>query len=356
MNKKLRKNIKKLRIEKEYSQEKLAEYADVSTGAVSKWESGETTPDINNLIKLARIFGVSIDFLIGYELQSKGIYYFLRTIKAALNNKEFISYEETVNNGLKFYPNNLKIIYRSALFYIYFGIYEEQNKKVKKGIELLYKSLDLLEYNDNFEVSKQQIIIELANAYSSINQMNKSISLLKENNEDNQHDILIGVYLSMKKHTSFEALEYLSKSYIKNITDTLVIIDGTINTLKNLKKYKDAYNLLIWYEKFIDSIKSENDTFFDNIKIIIIANQAILRLALSSNYDSNTTQHLIKKCKELYNDNLSSHGTEKSFKYYFGNDSIDIYGDNDLNMQINRIELEGFTEKFRNIWGLIFEN
>lgn len=40
MNKKLRKNIKKLRIEKEYSQEKLAEYADVSTGAVSKWESG----------------------------------------------------------------------------------------------------------------------------------------------------------------------------------------------------------------------------------------------------------------------------------------------------------------------------
>lgn len=356
MNKKIHINIKKLRIEKKYSQEKLAEYLDVSTGAVSKWESGETTPDLNNIIKLVRIFGVSIDFLIGYELEPKGTHYFLRSIKNAFKNKKFIDNEDIVNNGLKFYPNNLEIVYRSALFYVYYGMYEEQKDKVQKGIKLLYKSLDLLEYNDSFKVSRQKIIVELAKAYSSINKIDKSISLLKDNNEDNQHDILIGIYLSLNKETSYEALEYLSKSYIKNIRDILTIIDGTVDTLKNLKKYKDAYNLLIWLEKFIDSIKADDDDFFNSIKTITIANQAILRLALPSDYDSNTTEELLKKCKELNESNTPSYGSEKSFKYYFGNESIDIYADNDLDMHIDRIELEGFTEDFRRIWKEIIDN
>ncbi|MFM1525169.1 MULTISPECIES: helix-turn-helix domain-containing protein [Helcococcus] len=356
MKKNIHKNIRNLRKEKGYSQEKLAEYADVSTGAVSKWESGETTPDITNLIKLAQIFGVSVDFLIGYVLEPNGTYYFLRTIKEALKNKDFIDKQDIIKNGLKYYPNNLEIIYRSALFYIYFGIYEEQNEEIKKGIELLYKSLYLLDYSENFKVSKQQIIVELANAYSSINEVDKSISLLKDNNDDNVHDILIGVYLSLRNNTSYEALEYLSRSYIKNITDTMIIIDGVVETLKKLKNYKEAYNLLLWYEKFIDSIKSEDDKFFKSIKIITIANQAIVRLALHSNYDSNTSEKLIKKCKDLYNESVSTYGNETSFKYYFGNEPIDIFGDDDLNMQIKRIELEGYTDEFRKTWKSIHKN
>lgn len=350
MTKILHKNIKDLRIRNGYSQEKLAEIVDVSTGAVSKWESGETSPDLNNLIKLAELFGVSIDFLIGFELEPKGTHYYLRSIKKALKNNVFTEYEDIIDKGLKFYPNNLEIVYRSALFYVYYGMYENKQQKVLKGIKLLYKSLDIFEYNDKFIVSKQQIIRELANAYSSINQTDKSISLLKENNEDEQHDILIGVYLSSLKESASEALDYLSKSYIKNITSTLIILDGMVDSLKNLKMYKKAYDLLLWYEDFVDSIKTDNDSFFNNIKVIIIANQAILRLALSNDYDSNNVEDLIKKCKVLILENCNSYGTENSFKYYYGNETIDIFGDNDLQVQIKRIELDGYTEQFREMW------
>lgn len=54
-----------LRKEKGYSQEDLAEKLGVSRQAVSKWENGEASPDTNNLIALADLYGISLDELVG---------------------------------------------------------------------------------------------------------------------------------------------------------------------------------------------------------------------------------------------------------------------------------------------------
>ena len=60
-------NIKKLRRGRELTQEQLAEVLNVSITAVSKWERGETMPDITLLFPLAHFFGVSLDELMGYD-------------------------------------------------------------------------------------------------------------------------------------------------------------------------------------------------------------------------------------------------------------------------------------------------
>ena len=57
------------RKEKGITQEKLAEYIGVSKGAVSKWESGQSYPDILLLPELATYFNVSVDELLGYSPQ-----------------------------------------------------------------------------------------------------------------------------------------------------------------------------------------------------------------------------------------------------------------------------------------------
>lgn len=54
-----------LRREKGYSQEELAEKLDVSRQAVSKWERGESSPDINNIIAIAKVYDISVDELAG---------------------------------------------------------------------------------------------------------------------------------------------------------------------------------------------------------------------------------------------------------------------------------------------------
>ena len=55
--------IKELRIRKNVKQEDVAEYLGVSAQAVSKWETGASTPDITLLPNIAMYFGVSIDEL-----------------------------------------------------------------------------------------------------------------------------------------------------------------------------------------------------------------------------------------------------------------------------------------------------
>lgn len=56
--------IRKLRKESGLSSEKLAEKLNVSRQAVNKWENGDSMPDIDNIIKIAKIFNVMIDYLL----------------------------------------------------------------------------------------------------------------------------------------------------------------------------------------------------------------------------------------------------------------------------------------------------
>lgn len=57
------KRISEIRKQSGISQEKLAELVGVSRQAVTKWESGKANPDTENLLRLAEIFGVSVDEL-----------------------------------------------------------------------------------------------------------------------------------------------------------------------------------------------------------------------------------------------------------------------------------------------------
>lgn len=60
------KNIVRLRREKKITQEQLAAFIGVTKASVSKWETGQTTPDILLLPQLAAYFDVTVDALIGY--------------------------------------------------------------------------------------------------------------------------------------------------------------------------------------------------------------------------------------------------------------------------------------------------
>lgn len=60
-------NIRSFRKKLGLTQEEVAEAVFVAPQSVSKWERGETTPDIELLPALAQLFGTSIDALMGME-------------------------------------------------------------------------------------------------------------------------------------------------------------------------------------------------------------------------------------------------------------------------------------------------
>lgn len=57
-------NLKTLRKAHGYTLERAAEKLGVSRQTVAKWENGETTPDLENCMALAELYGVTIDSMV----------------------------------------------------------------------------------------------------------------------------------------------------------------------------------------------------------------------------------------------------------------------------------------------------
>jgi transcriptional regulator with XRE-family HTH domain len=67
MNVTIADRLANMRREKGFSQEELAEKLGLSRQAISKWERAESSPDTDNLIALAKLYGTSLDNLLALE-------------------------------------------------------------------------------------------------------------------------------------------------------------------------------------------------------------------------------------------------------------------------------------------------
>jgi transcriptional regulator with XRE-family HTH domain len=64
--------LRKLREEKDFSQEKLAEYLGIGQQQIWRYENGETKPNTEILAKIAKALDVSADYLLGLTDEPKG--------------------------------------------------------------------------------------------------------------------------------------------------------------------------------------------------------------------------------------------------------------------------------------------
>lgn len=131
-------NLKKYRILKNLTQEDVAEYLGITPQSVSKWERGESYPDITFLPALANIFETSVDLLIGMD-----------TIRAeeTRNNihKNAVEYqkngdydmaEKTYRDALLIYPNNPGMMLGLASALALKGDTDEAIALMEKGLQL----------------------------------------------------------------------------------------------------------------------------------------------------------------------------------------------------------------------------
>ncbi len=63
--------IIRLRKKNGWSQEELAEKMNVSRQAVSKWEGAQSTPDLEKILQMSNLFGVTTDYLIKDEIEDE---------------------------------------------------------------------------------------------------------------------------------------------------------------------------------------------------------------------------------------------------------------------------------------------
>lgn len=161
---KFNENIRNLRRDKDYSQEYLAEKLNVTRQTISKWENGAAMPDLKKLTEIADFFSVSMDTLLGIEIEN--------------DDKEK---ESSSNNNENNYNTEYQKRYTEQLFSIaYQNQYEQNiaNHKALKTIAIIVSiaivcvifGLILLSNNLDSKINNLQSLINTLNAQSTAQQ------------------------------------------------------------------------------------------------------------------------------------------------------------------------------------------
>lgn len=140
--------IKKLRREREMTQEQLAETLSISPQAVSRWETDMAMPDISLIAPLCSLFNVTSDELLEIDLTKKQ-----KSIESICeeaekySNRGYLEDARTIlENGLKKYPDSIDLVYQ--LMYLSFWQHNDTgdskylDESIKCGEEILKRSSD----------------------------------------------------------------------------------------------------------------------------------------------------------------------------------------------------------------------
>ncbi|MFL8675858.1 helix-turn-helix domain-containing protein [Clostridioides sp. GD02404] len=245
---KIGKVIQTLRKERNLTQEQLAKFIGVSTPAVSKWESGNSYPDIELLPLLADFFNVSIDKLMNYKIdlseeEVMKIYQELEAVFAGIEidlsteepkeecKEDLESVKKLSNMYIDKYPKcyllKLKICSLYQMYSYKFGK-NELNNKVKETTNILE---DIVRNTDDIQIKETALII-LSNAYYMLEDYEKAelyLSMIHEPIGDTSVNLAM-IYLNQNRLEEAEIL--LQNKLFTNVFNVSMDCKGIINIYK----------------------------------------------------------------------------------------------------------------------------
>ncbi len=126
------------------TQENLAEYMGVSKAAVSKWEKGQSYPDITLLPKLAAFFNISVDELIGYspQLTRKDARKLCHRLSRDFTTKSFDIVMGECREIIKKYYACFPLLYQMAVLFINHSVSAPEERQY----ELIKEAKSLCEH------------------------------------------------------------------------------------------------------------------------------------------------------------------------------------------------------------------
>lgn len=169
------------RKERGITQEELATHLGVSKPAVSKWESGQTYPDILLLPVLAAYFDITVDDLIGYEAQltKEEIRKICRRLTNSFAKENFEKLYEECQTYLKKYFSCWELQMQMGLLllnHVSFAGSEERTKEIVLEILEIFQRIE--KNSNDVNLAKQAVQLQ-ALCYLSNRQPEQAIILLE---------------------------------------------------------------------------------------------------------------------------------------------------------------------------------
>ncbi len=295
METKLAENIRSFRKKRSLTQEQLAEVLSVTTGAVYKWESKLSVPDIGLILQMADFFDVSLDVLFGYEMKDNRLEATVKRLQECRRNKDRAGLDEA-EKALKKYPHSFKIVNECATVFRAFFIETNDKKLGRRALELTERSLTLLPQNTDPEISEQTLYGKMAEVYLCLGETEKGIELYKKHNAGGFYNHKIGSILADSEHSE-DAAPYLSQAMANLLAEFISVVFGYVNYYGSRGDYASSEAILhLGSELMFGLRKDGRPNYFDKVNSGLLAAAALTQLLQGREDDARES---LKKAKEL---------------------------------------------------------
>ncbi len=296
MSTNLANKLKTLRKERNIQQEKLAAFLNVSVQAVSKWENGNTCPDISLLPDIARFYGITVDKLLQVELIDEERLYNEYEQKAESLFKK-LRFKEIIPLWQEAYykmPNNIKV--KEMLMSAYFDAdkHKYQNEIIELGTEI---------YNSNaYAYYKGQAIEQVARTYAESGNLDMAKNWIKKS----YHLMHSQEFLNMMILTN-------GKEFIQNFAfanywylDRLFYMAVSLYTCNNISD-RNTYirSVLKTVAQLYETVYPNDDMSFNTLQNLYILHICIAEDEASLNGDEKVIKHHLTRAAECAIKSLS---------------------------------------------------
>jgi len=276
----LQDNIKSRRKGLNMTQEQLAEAMNVTVGAVSKWESGQSVPDLNTLMELAEFFQISMDALVGFALEGQGADAQAEAVKQCTGERAFEKGRVKAEKALQNFPNHFGVVYRSAVFFEMLALDTGEKDAFRRAIGLYQRATGLLDQNRDSEVGLRTLYAHISQCHHCLEEYDKALDILKTHNEGGVYDDLLGLTL-LKLDRWEEAIQVSSESLMENLTRMERSAMVLWNSLSEGRgDHRQARALQEWLIDLYEGLYPEGSCYLHKMNAAIYAGCAILSVKL----------------------------------------------------------------------------
>ena len=207
----LSENIRMFRKQRKLTQEKLAEALGVTVGAVYKWESGLSLPELSLILELADLFDTSVDVLLGYRVKDNSVKStvgrlaeFCRTLDPAAAGE--------AEKALARYPHSYEVVSSCASVYLSLGAAYNDPDKLRRSLDLMEQAKVLLPQNNDPHINEAMVSGGMAMAWFLLGKEEKALDLMVKNNAGGTFSSEIGALMAVYMDRCEEAVPFLSEA------------------------------------------------------------------------------------------------------------------------------------------------
>ena len=268
METRIAENIRAYRKQLGLTQEQLAEVLGVSAGAVYKWESKSSLPELKLIMEMADFFDVSVDILLGYQMKDNRLNATVARLWEASTSRDYDMLSEA-EKAVRKYPHSFDAVYAGAHLYYTFGAETKNESWLQRAIELLRKSHLLVSQCTDPRVNESTICGMMAEMHEMLGETNKALELLKANNAGAIFNDLIAIELLSHGGDPEEAHDFLEDGFLRTISSLIQVVVGYAMLFNANGDNASGMEMMHWIISALEGLKKTKEPGFLDKMIVI---------------------------------------------------------------------------------------